>query len=301
MKYNQIKLIVFLILIQMISACKFEKRREGEVVIASEIDSSLLKILQDELNILENVLYLYPVPGEIIEEFYNAELECKPGLMNSVGKKDSYLGSRSQALNLGVYITDLAYTAKFGLTGEAMDYLEAVHSLYSRVGISTVVFESLMERAKENINDSDSIVRVSNEAFYQMISFLESSKKENILAIISVGAYIESLYLVLETKDKFSEYDPVFAKISEMKYPLENLLSRARRLEEDKNVASIISYLISINETFEQLTADETETEVTKKDGKLVISGGSIFNLTAENFKEMKSKIRSIRTEITAI
>jgi len=300
MEYKLLRIFVFLVIVHVLSACKFEKQREGEAVSASKIDSSL-ESLQEELNILEDVLYLYPIPGEIIEGFFDAELEYKSGLVNSVEKKDSYLESRSQALNLGIYITDLAYSAKFGLTGEALGYLEAVYSLGTRVGVSTEVFQSLLDRAKENISDSDSIVHISNEAFYQMIFFLENSNKENTLAVISVGAYIESLYLVLETKELFIEDDPVFTQIGDMKYPLDNLLDRAKKLEGDKNVASIISYLISIHEIFDKLVVDETETAVSKKEGKLVINGGSTFNLNAENFMEMKSAIRSIRAEITTI
>ena len=75
---------------------------------------------QGEWEIMEDMLFLYPSPGEIIDGFFDADLEYRNGLVNSVEKKDSYLGSRSQALNLGIYITDLAYLAKYGLTGEAL-------------------------------------------------------------------------------------------------------------------------------------------------------------------------------------
>jgi len=292
--------VLVLIYICVFSACKFSKSGEGELA-GSPDDSSTLETLKGELEILNNILFLLPSPGEIVEGFFNSDLEYKPGLVNSAEKKDSYLGSRSQALNLGIYVTDLAYLAKFGLTGESVDYFEAVRSLSTQVGVSTEIFESLMERARTNISDPDSMVLISNEACNEMFAFLETSRKESTLAVISAGAYIESLYLVLETEEEFMEDDPIFARISEMKYPFDNLLSMAKVYEDDENVAGIIKYLNLINQTFEQLAVDETETTVTKKDGKLVIGGGAEFNLTAENFMEMKSAIRSIRAEITTI
>ncbi len=283
-----------------VHACKTGRQSETDAIGASEVDSSI-EVMQDEWEILQDMLFLYPSPGEIIEGFFNADLEYKNGLVNSVEKKDSYLGSRSQALNLGIYITDLAYLAKFSLTGEAVDYLEAVHSLSNQVGVSTEVFESLLEKAKANINNPDSILDVSDEAFYQMVTFLETSKKEKTLAIISAGAYIESLYLVLESKNEFVEGDPLFDQICETVTPFGNLLSRAQKFEDDQNVASIIKYLNLINQTFDQLEVKETETTVKEEEGKLIIGGGVDLTFTAENFAEIKSTIRSIRTEITTI
>ena len=300
MKFKIITFIFILGVIHVFFACKSDKTRAKGSTSSSE-DVPSLETPGDEQEIPEDIIFLFPSPGEIVEGFFNADLEYKPGLLNSVENKDSYLGSRSQALNLGIYLTDLAYSAKYGLTGESVDYLEAVQSLSAQVGVSTEVFESLMERARANISNSDSIVSISNEAFYKMFTFLETSKKESTLAIISTGAYIESMYLVLETKDEFKEDDPVFAQISEMKYPFDNLFSRARKHEDDKNVASIFKYLNSISQTFEQLAVDETETTVTKSEGKLIIGGGVKFSLSAENFREMKSAIRSIRIEITTV
>lgn len=293
------KTVIILFMISfacLFSSCKSNKTGEE----SGEVDSALVGV-QENIDFLNDVLYLYPSPGEIIEGFFDADLEYKPGLVNSVENRDSYLGSRSQALNLGIYVTDLAYSAKFGLTGESVDYLEAIYNLSSQVGVSTNVFESLLERARTNISNSDSILNLSNEAFYHMVSFLESSKKENTLAIISVGAYIESLYLVFESKEEYAEDDPVFAQICETVCPFDNLMSRAKQHEDDQNVATIIKYLNAINEAFEQLPMEESETTVTKKDGKLMFGGGTVFTLTAESFTEMKSTIRSIRTEITSI
>ena len=297
----KIKILTFaciLGVIHIFSGCKFNKTGEDEST--STEDILTLDDLEGEPDILEDVLFLFPSPGEIVEGFFNSELEYKPGLVNSVENIDSYLGSRSQALNLGIYVADLAYLAKYGI-GESIDYLEAVQSLSAQVGISTEIFESLLERAKANINNPDTILLISNEAFYKMFTFLETSKKESTLAIISTGAYIESLYLVLETKNEFQENDPVFEQISEMTYPFDNLLSRAREHKDDKNVESICKYLNAINQTFDSLSKEETETIVTQNEGQLTIGGGTKFILSAEYFNELKSTIHSFRTEITSI
>ncbi len=299
MKIKLITFVCILGVIHIFSACKFDKTGEDEST--STEDILTLDDMDGEPEILEDILFLFPSPGEIVEGFFNSELEYKPGLVNSVENLDSYLGSRSQALNLGIYVADLAYLAKYGISGESVDYLEAVQSLSAQVGVSTEIFESLLERAKANINNPDTILLISNEAFYKMFTFLETSKKESTLAIISTGAYIESLYLVLESIDEFKEDDPILEQISEMKYPFDNLLSRAREHKDDKNVESICKYLNAISQTFDSLTKEETETIVTRNEGQLTIGGGTKFILSAEYFKELKSTIHSFRTEITSI
>jgi len=283
----------------MLSACKSGK--PGKELEESRESDSSLAMLQEELTILHEVLYLYPSPGEIIEGFFDANLEYKHGIVNSVEKKDSYLGSRSQALNLGIYITDLAYTAKFGLAGEAVDYLEAVRHLSIQVGVSTETFESFISKAQDNINNPDSILDISNEAFYQLATFLETSKKESTLAVISVGAFVESLYLVLESHEEFEDDNPVIDQICETVCPFDNLFARAKKYQSDNNVGGIIKYLNSIDETFKQLPTTMTGTTVEKEAGKLLIGGGPDIEITKENFDDMKALIQSIRSEITTI
>ncbi len=299
MKYRIFAILLIVGIIGVLSTCKFSNTREGSE--SSVEDNSLQELVDNEMEVLHDILYLYPSPGEIMEGFFNAEMEYKPGLTNSVENKDSYLGSRSQALNMGIYITDLAYSAKYSLAGESVDYLEAIQSLSVQVGVSTKIFGSLMEKVKENMNNPDSILQISNEAFYQLVTFMETSKKESTMAVISAGAFFESLYLVLESTEKYVEDDPVISQICETVYSFDNLLAYAKQYENEKNVAVIIKYLNSIDEVFEQFPVSLTETTVKKEEGKLFIGGGTTFKITEENFDEMKSMVRSIRTEITTI
>ena len=105
----------------------------------------------------------------------------------------------------------------------------------------------------------------------------------------------------MESQEEYAENNPVITQICETVYPFENLFSRAKDLQDDKNVAGIIRYLNSINEAFSMLPIETTETTVKEEAGKLMIGGGPTIEITAENFDQMKTLIRSIRTEITTI
>jgi hypothetical protein len=247
----------------------------------------------------DSVLYLLPSPGEMLERLQSAKVKFNPALLSPIGNKDKYIGSKAQSLNLGVYITDMAYSAIFERSSETVKYLESIRSLSNEVGISSSIFEILIERAKNNTGKTDSLLNISNEAYSNMLDFLESGGKENTLALISAGAYIESLYLALQSINKFSEGDPLFTLISEMKYPLENLFERAKNTRNDENIKSIYNYLDQIILIFSRLEYENSKTEISKNEnGLLQILGGEKFTLNEKDFVTLKSKIEEIRTSI---
>ncbi len=167
-------------------------------------------------------------------------------------------------------------------------------TLSGELNVSSNTFESLIERAKNNIGDRDSLVTLSNEVFLNMVEFLESSGQENTIAVISCGAYIESMYLALNSVDEYNEYNPIIRQIAEFKYPMENLLSHAETVSDDPNVQSIIKYINELNGIFSELEAKSSKVSKTAP-GVISLTGGSAPELNRENFDLMKEKVISIR------
>ena len=121
---------------------------------------------ESKSEVVEELLYLIPTPGEVIEQFYDINIPYQPNMVHSVTAMYNYIDLRSQALNLGVYISDLAYSAKFERMGECINYLEAIKTLGIEVGISSKVFESLLYRANSNIDFVDSLVYIFRRSIY---------------------------------------------------------------------------------------------------------------------------------------
>ena len=299
MKFKLVLLFLTLLLLIGFSSCNMGKTEAAD----SDKENSLLEQSDEwQPEVVEDLLFLIPTPGEVIEQFYEVNISYKPNMVHTVDAMDSYIDSKSQALNLGVYISDLAYSARFERLGECIDYLEAIKTLGIEVGVSSQVFESLLSRANENMNIVDSLVYISDEAFLQLFNFLEESKKDNILAIVTTGAYVECLYLVLQSVEEYSENDPIIQQVSELKYPFDNLFSRSSMYDDDPNVNKVIKYLSLIKETFDQLSAEETSIVVSKtSESKLFISGGEDIKISEEDFIKMKKEITDIRNQITGI
>ncbi len=249
----------------------------------------------------ESVIYLIPPPGEILDRFHGAGIGYNQEFLNPVSQKDRYIGSMAQSLNLGVYIADMAYLSLFERYNESVEYLEVIQSLSYEVGISSGVFESLITRAKANAGVVDSLFNISNEAFADLLEFLEEGGKENTIALISAGAYIESLYLALQSAGEYSEENTILQMISDMMFPLNNIMDRAREVRDDENIAGIVKVLDGIAEVFTKLETGDTGIKVEEsEEGVISILGKGKMTINEENFYELKNRISEIRNNIVS-
>lgn len=250
-----------------------------------------------DMEVTKSFVYLFPSPGDILERFYDAEIPYLPELLHAPDQADSYLTHKDKALNMGVYLSDIAYTALFYRTAEAVDYLDAIQGLGNELNISGTAFESLIERARNNIGIRDSLVALSNDVFYDMIDFLENSGQEHTVAVISFGAYIESMYLAVNSIDEYEEGHPVIQQIKELKYPMENLLNQAEAESDNEDVQSVIKYIDELTKIYSQIAEEKTTAEV-KEPGVINLSKGKVKPLTEKNFKEVKESAIAIRQKI---
>ncbi len=249
----------------------------------------------------ESVLFLLPSPGEILLRFYSADFQYNPDLLNSPLNKDKYIGSKAQTLNLGVYITDMAYSALFERSAETVNYLEAVQALSTETGISSTIFESLLVRSKANAGKLDSLANISNEAFSNMLEFLETGGKENTIAQVSAGAYIESLFIALQSIGSYSEDNESLALLSDMRFPVDNLLEKAKSATLNEADKTIINYLIEISSIFNELEKNGSKTVITQNpSGEVSIQGGEEFKMNEANFINLKNKVSEIRKGIVS-
>jgi len=248
-----------------------------------------------------SVVFLLPSPGEILERFYNADIPYNPELLNDPDNKDKYIGSKAQALNLGVYITDMAYSALFERSSETVKYLESIQSLSTDVGISSTIFESLLTRSKSNAGKIDSLVSISNEAFANMLEFLETGGREITVAQLSAGAYVECLHIALGSIEEYSEDNKALQLLTDMKYPMENLLDKAKSSASAEENSIIINYLNQISLIFNELETRASKTVVTQnKKGSITVGGGSESKITKDDFNKMKSQVGKIRKSIVS-
>lgn len=287
---NCLKTMLVFISLACLFACNNQSNKKGNF----KFDGNAEK---EDIEVTKSFIYLFPSPGDILDRFYDANLTFDHNILHDPLAVENFVGIRDEALNLGIYLTDMAYSALFSQSSEASGYFDVTRKLSDDLGVSTAAFESLIDRAKNNINLSDSLISISNEVFYTMIDFLENSGKESTIAIISCGAYIESIYIAMNSIETYEPENPIVQQISELRYPMENLMNHAESNSDDPNVQSILKYIEELNDVFNSLEAESSK--VTKSEpGVISFSGGIVPELNEQNYGKMKQLVKNIRNHI---
>ncbi|MBL7111038.1 MAG: hypothetical protein ISS19_03770 [Bacteroidales bacterium] len=248
---------------------------------------------------IKKVYHLIPSPAEMLSVMNIGGLDFDKDLLNPTSNIEKYFDSKTKTLNLGVYITDLAFAAIFGRHDETIEYLEAVQDLAEQARVEGAINEELISRAKGNVQDLDTLFILSNEAFINMITYCEETHRSNTMILITAGAFVESLYLATSLVGSSAEADYLIQHLADQKYSIDNLLTFAKSLEDDPNVTDILADLKPLEEIYSKLDKSSGETQVKKEGaGKLVIGGGSQPTLSQEEFEKLRETVSEIRQGI---
>jgi hypothetical protein len=254
----------------------------------------------DQLEEMKSIYYRFPSPDEMLSIIDKEKIKFSDRLVLPVDNSKSFLDSRSQALNLGVYIADLAYISLFQRQKETLTYFQVVYGLSDKLRISSAFDVKLMQRFEENLKFPDSLKALTNEAMTNVTNYLVQNDKEKTFAIISIGGYVESLYLAFNIVGNYDENNQIIQRISDQKLVLENLINYALIYASDNNVAESIKLLHPIRSCYNELNATQEDTKVSRgKDGKLIISGGQKITISEEQYNKLRDVTFATRKNIT--
>jgi hypothetical protein len=250
----------------------------------------------DRLEEVKDVYYRFPSPDEMLNFIDKEKIYFNDALINSTDRASSYLNSKSQALNLGVYIADLAYVTLFNRQKEALVYMQVVYGLSDKLRIASAFDLESARKFEENLGNLDSLKVLADQSLTEITNYLIREDKERILAIISIGGFVESLYLAFQMVDEFSEDDIIIQRISDQKLVLENILNYSEEFSEDNNVSEAITLVQPIRAIYNKLVTSTEETEVRRdENGKLIIGGGEKIAINEAQFKELKETTTQVR------
>jgi hypothetical protein len=228
-----------------------------------------------------------------------SNMQYRGDILNPPGNADNYLDTRSQTLNLGIYITDLAYTSLFGRNEETINYLETVQDIAGAIRVSGAINKEMIDRAKENVRNIDSLISISNEAFINMLFLCEKNNRPGTVIMISTGAFVESLYLAINMIEKYDTTNYLILHVAEQKYAVENIMASSKNLPDDPDVLKTIEILKPVLDIYERFEITGGGTTVKKENlNKLIIGGGKKILLSEQEFTRLKEAASLVRNNI---
>ncbi len=286
---------IVILLLTAFTGCKYQNAERGKID-GKDVTNA------DQLNEVKEIYYRFPAPDEMLNFIDREKLDFDDGILLPVEKAKTYLDSKAQEMNLGVYIADLAYITLFQRQKEALMYFQVIYGLSEKIRISSAFDLDMIRRYEDNIKNIDSLKALGDEALTDIANYLAKNDKEKIFAAISIGGFVESLYLAFELCGDFSEDNMIVQRISDQKLVLENLINYAQEYQNDQNVAEALEIIRPIRIIYNEMRSSATDTKVTKDEsGKLIITGGEKMIITQEQFNLLKTTTRQIRTKITEI
>lgn len=258
-------------------------------------------LVQNMENFESQTYYLIPSPEGLFSFIKDGKLKFSGQVLNPTNNIDNYIDTRSKELNFGIYSADLAYVASFNKYQESVDYLNTVRTLSDEIGISAVFDQNLIGRIDNIIDDQDSLLRVTSDSYMSIVRYLESADRKKSLALIVTGGWVESIYVVVNLVDSYSQDAKVINLLASQKHVVANLFSYLEQMKFDDNISKTINDLQPLKTFYDSLEVrkEESTDGETKGDGKIVVGGNAKIIMTEDQFNTLKSEISKIRNNIT--
>ena len=239
--------------------------------------------------------YQIPSPNDLITFVKEGGLSFDANLVDSEIKISDIVGKKSQALNFGKNIADVAYASTFGNTDRSRVAFSNLERLSNDLGISTLFSAALLNRIKENLQNTDSLMMISNDTYFSTIDYLEDNGKGDLLGLMAAGGWIESMYIVSQSVGEFDAEAVAVEQIADQKPTFENLMAFLGKYKSDPDVAAVLESLGQIQSIYDGIP--DGSSKMQKDESGRMVLGGSKRTINQEQFDQLKAAIASLRND----
>lgn len=218
-----------------------------------------------------------PSPVELYIFLWEDDVQFDARLLNPSEKAGSYVTTDQKAINFGIYSSDLAYCTVYGKNQETFNYFTTAKQIADDLGLMEGFDESFAKKIDENINNADSLYKFSTESYSMAVNYLEGIEQDNLLPFILTGAWLESLYIAINSIKTFSIENPTVMRVAEQQMILENLTDYFKTLDKDAQIQSLNDKLVELQTSYDKLYDNVEEI------------------MTEEQFKEISQKVNDLR------
>lgn len=146
---------------------------------------------------LEEIAYPLPSPFEMTKMINEIEATYIIGISNDPEAYKRYLTVKKQGLNLGVYSSDMAYSATYNRNEKTQEYLSTIKELVKALDLTGAIKSDMPERIEASLEDKEESVNVITDLFYDTYSYMNKNNNTELSYLILAGTWVEGMYLSL--------------------------------------------------------------------------------------------------------
>jgi len=295
MKHLQLKLIFgSLILAASITSCSNEEDEPKNTVDKEIVDEN-----SSFNTVFDGKIFSIPSPVQTAYLIKQLDLPFDETLLNKNSNVGKYIKEYNQALNLGIYGTDVGYSSMYEQKDITMKYLSSVEKLTSELGLDIAFDNAFLKRFEKNNGNKDSMLVIMSDAYRKSDNFLKQSNRKSTSALILTGGWIESIYFATKLNKKKQNPD-VEKRIGEQKESLNSIIDILNEYNIDKQNDLLIAELKDLKVSFDKIEMNykysAPETDKAKK--VTTFTHTLEIKLDKKILDEIESKIDAIRSNI---
>jgi len=283
-------------------SCKCSRETDEMLQVSGEqetADSALVGSIES----VKQIFYSLPSPLETAMILKRSGATYNEELLNPIENASKYSTTKSMALNLGIYSTDLSYASLFDQTQATIKYMTASKKMAEGLGILNAIDNSVIEKLEENINNRDVILETISETFLNTNSILEEDDRVAVGSIILVGGWVEGLYIATSLVDDINKVDnEMVDRIVDQKLSLQTVLKLLEQNIGNADVKELYSDMVELQNAYNNVKITVSDVEIVS-DGKAKVAtlkSKNIITISPETFKKLKTKVLELRNKYTA-
>jgi hypothetical protein len=267
---------------------------------------------QEDPDIISGILQSIPSPLEISQLIKEVSSDYSVSFLNASTSVSNYNTSYRQALNLGVYSTDLGYCNLYNKNQDILNYLSSVKKLANDLGIGKHFDYETIKRIANSKNNMDSLLNITQQNFEKINTHLREEKREYQSVLLLTGGWLEAVNLTTQvykqTKTKGgtaapAKLDKLKEKIGEQKLTLDQLMLVLDIYKTKPGFAELITDMKVLEKLYAKVqivTVKSQPKQIIGKDGtpEFIDSSTSKVTISELELDAITAQIQAIRGKI---
>jgi hypothetical protein len=294
------KFSIILALSIIFTACGGGQGKSGDELLKKDKESKSNKPNAPAISkeVLSDIVQSIPSPFEIAYLIKDEGIKYNKDLLNSTDNASKYNTAYRQALNLGVYSTDLGYTNIYQQTQDALYYLTSVNDMAKGLKIDQFFDFNTIKKLATNGNNLDSLFVVTNSNLSRINERLQEKNQADMTILILTGGWLEALYLICEVAQK-QKNELLTDRVGEQRIILDQLLLLLSFYEDSPNFKSLIEDMNELRKVYEnvKISYEYEESQTKEENGILIVDDNTkseiiINSKDLDNILNVTKKIR---------
>lgn len=244
-------------------------------------------------------IFSIPSPVQTALLIKEINLPFNQDLLNPIKSASTYSTEYKQALNLGIYGTDLGYSALYKQKSVSLKYLSVVEKLTGELGLEGAFDKKFMSRFEKNSDNQDSMMVIVSDAFRKADNYLKNSNRKATSALILTGGWVESLHYACQL-NKTKSNQKIISRIGEQQQTLNTIIEILEEYNKKGSNDNLISELKELQTSFDKVVIDY-QYVAPKTDAKTkttTLNHNITVKIDAATLEQIALKVAQIRENI---